>query len=370
VDRSRDPAEYLASGDAWSDFCEELKEVGAELMRPTAPKAPIDLAEGHRYLMRMLRAAGDQIVEAGDAAKPWFFASLCETQKSGWDNPDNHHSNAYISGAYDYRVSGRAGEAYNTSLAVYGGSLGRGGGRSTIAYKTFEELGIAAGEQFEIILSQREHPGHWIQTSDAATTLMVRETFWDKPHQRRAELHIERVGGPPYEPLSPDFMVSALRRSLRFINGSTKLFFDTADEWTSKPNTFHSGDPRKAESTLGIPGQYYASGWWEVAPDEAIVLEWTPPECSYWNISLCDYWGGSFDYRYWNIHVNKMHVQPRSDASLCLVIAHSDPGLAESTWLDTAGHASGVWTLRYLGADTHPMPEPRLVKLDSLGSAS
>jgi hypothetical protein len=175
VDRGRDPVEYLGSGDAWRDFCRELAEAGAEVLRETAPGAPIDLAEGHRTLTRMLRAACEQIVEGGDAAKPWLFASLHETLKSGWDNPDNHHTNAYISGAYDYR--------------------------------------------------------------------------------------------------------------------------------------------------------------------------------------------------YWQVHTNQKRAISRPDGSVRMVVSHRDPGLPDLNWLDTAGHAEGVWTVRWLEAASHPLPRVRVVRFADLGGA-
>jgi len=366
VDRGRDPAEYLGSGDAWRDFCRELERAGAEILRETAPKAPIDLAEGHRYLARMLRAAFEQVVEAGDAAKPWLFGSLHETLKSGWDNPDNHHTNAYISGAHDYRVWGRRGEAQITSFAVYGGSLGREGGRRTVAFKELDEFEVLPDGCFELFLSPRPQPRNWLPTAPDATTLMVRETFWDKPRGRRAELQIERLGGAPPEPLTPAFVVSAFARSLRYVASSSRLFFDLADQWRARPNTFFPGDPALAASTLGIPNQFYASGWWRLAPGEAIALDFTPPACRYWGFALSDYWGGSFDYRYWQVHTNQRRAVTRPGGSVRIAIAPRDPGLAGVNWLDTAGHAEGVWTLRFLAAAAHPLPRVRVLPFDEL----
>ena len=366
MDRGRDPAEYLGSGDAWRDFCRELEAAGAEILRDGAPRSPLDLAEGHRYLARMLRAAFEQILEAGDAAQPWLFGSLHETLKSGWDNPDNHHTNAYIGGAHEYRLWGRRGDAHLTSFAVYGGSLGREGGRRTVAFKTLEEFEVAPDGRFEIFLSPRPRPRNWLPTAPDATTLMVRETFWDKPRERRAELHIERLGGAPPEPLSPAFVVSAFARSLRFVLQSSRLFFDLADRWRARPNTFFPSDPALAASTLGVPNQFYASGWWRLGAGEAIVLDVLPPACRYWSFVLSDYWGGSFDYRYWQVHVNQRRARLRRDGSLRIAIAASDPGLADVNWLDPAGHAEGVWTLRWLEADSHPLPAVRVLPLGAL----
>ena len=76
------------------------------------------------------------------------------------------------------------------------------------------------------------------------TTLMVRETFWDKLNEEQATLKIEcldREGPPP--PLDPHFVVNALRRTIRYVRGSNKMFFDMSDMWREKPNTFWESDP-------------------------------------------------------------------------------------------------------------------------------
>ncbi len=367
---SRDPVEYLRSGEAWADYCDGLKEAGQDIFREHAPNAPIDLAEGHRYLARMIRFGLEHIMEAGDPRLPYFFPSLCETQKSGWDNPDNHHSNAYISGAYDYRVHGRKGDCEIMSFAVYGGSIGRSGGRRTIAYKTIDEFEVAPDGRFEIFLGRTERAGNWLPLADDATTLMVRETFSHKLEQERSILAIDYLAEDPPPELTPDFVVNAFRRALRFMRGSSRAFFDIVDAWVPTPNVFFPSDPERAASTLGIPGQTYNSGWWECDPDRAIVLDFTPPECRYWSLSLCDYWGGSFDYRYWNIHTNHATACVRRDGGIRIVIAHRNPGLADTNWLDTAGHERGVWTLRFLEASESGdfRPSVRVVAFDELAS--
>ncbi|MEZ4293182.1 MAG: DUF1214 domain-containing protein [Myxococcota bacterium] len=367
MDTSRDPYEYLRSGDAWRDYCAGLAEAGQDLFRELAPDAPIDLADGHRYLARMVRFGLEHILEGGDPRLPVFFPSLCETQKSGWDNPDNHHTNAYISGAHEYRVRGRRGACETMSFAVYGGSLGREGGRRTVAFVDLADLEVGPDGRFEILLGQQARPGNWIPTADDATTLMVRETFSRKSEQERSTLHIECLSDDPPPPLTPDFVVHAFRRALRFLRGSSRTFFDIVDAWVPTPNVFHEGDREQAASTLGIPNQYYRSGWWECAEDRALVLDVVPPACRYWGLALCDYWGASFDYRYWNVHVNHRTACTRPDGSVRIVIAHRNPGLAATNWLDTAGHDRGVWTLRWLEADGDPCPTVREVAFEELG---
>ena len=290
MDKSRDAYEYLATGDAWVDFCEEMKEFREDILRTTAPKEGYDLAEAHRFLTRHLRSAFELIVEGGDPGRPWLFRSLHETMKMGWDNPDNVHTNAYLSGDSTYRLWGTRGAAHYMSLALYGGSLGSGG-RNTSNYVAIDDLEIALDGSFEVILSTREHSGNWIRMKPDTTTLMVRETFWDKINEEQAVLKIEcleRSDAPP--PLDPSFVVNALRRSLRYVRGSNKLYFDMSDMWRAKPNTFFPSDPVVAESSMGIPDMYYASGWWACAEDEALVLDVMPPDCRYWGFVLSNYW--------------------------------------------------------------------------------
>ena len=368
MDMSRDPDEYLASGDAWVDYCEGIKAGGQDLFRELAPNSPLDLAEGHRYLARMVRFGLEHIMEAGDPRLPVFFPSLCEVQKSGWDNPDNHHTNAYINGNLDYRVWGRRGDAHYMSFAVYGGSLGRDGGRRTVSYVKMDDLEVDADGRFEIVLSRDEQPGNWIALEEDATTLMVRETFTRKREEERAILQIECLSDEPPPTLTADFVVNAFRRSIRFMRGSAKTFFDIVDAWIPEPNVFQEGNRDQAASTLGIPDQLYRSGWWEVGPEEVLVVDMDPPACRYWSLALCDYWGASFDYRYWNINVNDRTACVRPDGKVRILIAHRNPGIANTNWLDTAGHDRGVWTLRWMEAAEDHRPTVRRMALDQLAT--
>ena len=40
--------------------------------------------------------------------------------------------------------------------------------------------------------------------------------------------------------------------------------------------------------------------------------------------------------------------------------------MSDATWISTAGHVDGIWTLRWLEADAQPHPEIRVVKCAEL----
>jgi hypothetical protein len=98
--------QQLINGQAWEDFCDTLKTAGTALLYGKAPTDAFQQAEGIRYLSRLTRAGLDAFIEHADPQFPSFKRMVHETVKLGADNPDNHYSNAQISGAYEYRITG------------------------------------------------------------------------------------------------------------------------------------------------------------------------------------------------------------------------------------------------------------------------
>jgi hypothetical protein len=357
----------MASGEVWAQFCDELKALGAEILRPTAPKAPVDLAEAHRFLTRMMRSAFELIVESGDAAVPALTVSLHETMKLGWDNPDNIHHNAYVSEAFEYRLSGRRGDAHTVTFAIYGGSYGKGEqGRDTVAFVDLDTLEIAPDGSFEARLSAREQPGNWIRLGPGSTTLMIRQTFWDRRIERPGEFRIERTDATaPPPPLDPATVAAALRRTTRYLRGSNKLFFDYSDSFFEKGVNRSRPAIRRHAPNQGIPFNQMSSAGWRIEEDEAAVIDFRPPpECPYWMFVLSNYWGESFDYRHHPIHTNARLATRRPDGSVRLVVAHRDP---EARRTPSGSRRRAISTASGSSAGTSstgspPCPEPRIVK--------
>ncbi|MBR9998240.1 MAG: hypothetical protein KFF73_04675, partial [Cyclobacteriaceae bacterium] len=89
---------------------------------------------------------------------------------------------------------------------------------------------------------------------------------------------------------------------------------------------------------------YYHSHW-ELAEDEALVIEVLPPVCDMWNFQLNNYWMESLDYRYFNISINKISAHYEADGSVKVFIAHTDPG--HPNWLNTCHHREGTMCWRW-----------------------
>ena len=108
-------------------------------------------------------------------------------------------------------------------------------------------------------------------------------------------------------------------------------------------------DPAVAAAAHGDPNIAYYHGYWELAPDEALVIEATPPRCDYWNFQVNNWWMESLDYRHHRIALNHHEAQLEADGSVRLVLAHEDPGVAN--WLETTGIRSFNIAIRAVKAE-------------------
>ena len=142
--------------------------------------------------------------------------------------------------------------------------------------------------------------------------------------------------------------------------GTATLFAEWAEGFMEHPNELRPMDPAITGGAHGDPNIFFYMGYWELSPDEALVIEVTPPECDYWNFQLNNHWMESLDYRYYRIDVNHHGARTEDDGSVRLIVAHEDPGVGN--WLDTAGHSRGTMCLRWIRADKHPQPTTRVVK--------
>jgi hypothetical protein len=181
----------------------------------------------------------------------------------------------------------------------------------------------------------------------------------------RRLIAIQIAGAPSstaYSPLSTTFP-GALAAS-QFVTGCSRLFASWADEWSGHVNTLPRFDPERALIAGGDPNIAYYHSYWRLAPDEALVIDATPPACDYWNFQLANYWLESLDYRYFDVHVNPHTAKAGADGSIQVVVAHENPGV--DNWLDTCGHSEGTMCWRWIGAKEHPQPQTRVVKLAEL----
>jgi hypothetical protein len=360
----------ITSGATWNEFCDHLKMAGAVILRDSSPADPLTRAEGFRYLSRVLRAGLEAFVEYADPRAPVLMRVVHETVKMGADNPDNYYQNAAISGEYEYRIKGHRGTVAYLSFGTQSGGYGEGRGLPLTGFLDAKELVVDADGNFEIYVSCAPRPGNWLPMKPDSGTLIVRQTFANRERERIAELRIERVGGDAAPtPMTPAAIDHGLGRAASLVGGVAALFASWAEGFGKHVNQLPEFDANVSKAFGGDPNICYYHSYWRLAPDEALVIDATPPPCELWNFQLNNHWMESLDYRHFKIWVNKETAKYRPDGSVRIVVAHRDPGPdVADNWIDTVGHSFGTMLFRWVRAESHPQPQTRVVKLAELAA--
>jgi hypothetical protein len=355
----------VTSGVAWAEFCDALKAAGDEVLRPGMDD-PLDIAEGYRMLTRLLRGSLESRLEYGDPRTPALICVCHETIKIVAENPDNLYLGSSIAGRYDYRVWGTRGDARWISFNTFNaGGFGGKGGRGTGSTLHEHQLEIAPDGTFEVILSQREHSGNWLPLEPDSTSLTIRQTFLHKGRDQPAELHIERLGvTEPPPPLDATHLYASLLGSAAYVRAITSIGASWAERNATHPNVFY--DAQEDDTRLFADPQIkWHMAYVELEPENALVVDFTPPACDYWMVALHNHWMETLDYRYHSVTLNNATATVGEGGRVRVVVAHRDPGVPN--WLSMAGHGRGVLGVRWVGRDIDDVvPETNVVPVASL----
>ena len=163
-----------------------------------------------------------------------------------------------------------------------------------------------ADGSFEIVVSCEQQPGNWLRMEPDTRRSSCARRSWTGSAERIADLHIERLGGDgPPQPLTRRLIDRGLAAASAYVAGTAALFADWAAGFAQRGiNQLLALDPAVAGAAHGDPNILYYHGYWELAADEALVIEVTPPRCEYWNFQLNNHWMESLDYRYHTIALN------------------------------------------------------------------
>jgi hypothetical protein len=342
-----DLQEKVVSGRAWAEFCDALKEVGALVLDPRAPDDPLDRAEGYRFLMRLVRYGFEGFLEYNDPLHPQLHRGSHETIKIIHENPDNLYLGARVSGGQRYRIWGKLGTARWMSFNVHAGAFGAGG-RGTAEALDARALVLGPDRSFELFLGgERGGAVNWMPLPSDAGSLIVRQTFADRASEAPSELRIERIGATERpQPLAPEKVGQALATTPALLRALAGMALSWSDDLAKTKNRFSEVMPGAA-AVFRDPDIHFHAAYFDLAPDEALVVEARPPPCDYWMFVLSNHWLETLDYTRHRITLNNHSARLEPDGSLKLIVAARDPG--HPNWLDTAGHAHGTIGVRWVG---------------------
>lgn len=351
--------------DAWRAFAATLADAGDALVWPGLELDDLDRAEGLRYLARLVENGVSAQLGNLTARHPSFRLL---SNGFGMDNPDNHYLGSPVHPRHRYRVSGTRGALSYLSFAAQNQNFAQpsritGGA----GHLNGDELETDDDGRFSIIASTEEQPGNWLRLAEDTSMILVRQTRADPATERWVDVDIECLDhDDPPPPLDPAHLADRLAAVALYAGGAAAWFVEWVRPWLERPNSFTFADPEEQQLVGGDPNIIAQSSYWSFEPDEALVVEFTPPACAYWNIQLANVWAECLDTRrqIWRNHVTAV---PEDDGLVRFVIAHRDPG--HPNWLDTAGHRHGTAHIRYVLTESRPPAVTRVVPFDQVPAA-
>ena len=349
----------------WRALAQRIESAGALLDAAGVPEGAQVRADGMRYLARFLAAGLRVCLECDDPDYPTFGRMIENGMSWGLDNPDCNYSWARVRGDATYRIAGWRGSARHLEIQVNTGHMGDGnipafgGGDAawrTVSFLSGDDLESDADGSFEVRLGGAPRERNWLALDGDASHVLVRQYFDDWEGERPGVFSIEREGAvyprPAQTPESLDAHLETLHtwldaglaswdkmsRLLLSLEKNALLVFDVSDD-VDRP---------------GLHGQSYGMGPFECAPDEAVLIEFTPPACRMWSVALCSFWFESLEFGQRQSSLNGHQARLDPDGVFRGVIAHDDPCVAN--WIDPEGHRQGTLAVRFLFAEETPRP--------------
>lgn len=344
----------LRSGEAWHHLLDALHRTGELVLSDSVPTTSVDMASGFRHLLVLLGVGIDELLRRGHDRVPAVKPSSTDAVlKWGMECPDALYIGSGLRGGTTYRLRGTRGSARYVGLQVMSGMAST----TNVLLDDFE---LGPEGAFEILLSPERHKGNWLHVDEGATTLVVRHFFYDWDTEVPATMSIEPLSGPGTLDTPPAVDPSAaMARQVvalgEFVEENLKFFLGFAN-----PEQANSFLPPFDGTSMGAAAENRpVIGSWKLAPDEALIVEVSPPLGLYWSFSLGNVWWETIDYANHQTSLNGHQTVVDDDGLVRVVIAHDDPGVAN--WLDTAGHSEGPIILRCVRTETAPTPSAQVV---------
>lgn len=349
----------------WNELVGKLSDL-PDRMLARLPEAmrrdPQVQQEVARLALESLTSQGLDAI-GGDADAPEFLPTIGYLFNVGQPNADTIYRSARVDGAGTYRLRGKAGslnQAIISQIVPRNAETGKGRNHIDLSKLKLDQQG-----RFDVLLSPvkpKGHRGDWWELRPSASRLMIRMVSADWAKEQAPTLSIERLDKPVARPRRSAADLEARLRALPgMVDMMALMFVDhvaklRADGYVNKFKTFDIA------SAGGLAGQYYYEGAYDLAEDEALIVESDMPKvCRYRSLILTNELYETTDWYNNHSSLNNAQTPADKDGRLRIVVSHTDPGVPN--WLDTAGHAKGLIQGRWMDCDSQPVPSAAKVKL-------
>jgi hypothetical protein len=348
----------------WNELVDSLRDLPARMLlklpEPLRSDPQIQQEVGRVILAALASSTISTI--SGDGDHPVFLPTIGQTFNIGQPNADTVYKIAQISAGGTYRLRGRQG-----SLKIVTVSQTTKGKKEGTAPRVVDhDLNALQADpegHFEVLLSADRpagYTGDWWQLKPETTSLLMRMVSSDWNTEQDPSISIERLDSSAQRPrISAEDLEERLRQLPYAIAFIAPLFINHVDELRKQGyvNTLKVAD---FSQIGGLNGQFYYEGVYELADDEALIVEATVPEsCMYRSLILTNELYETTDWYNNHSSLNDAQSSPDDDGVLRVVVSAQDPGVPN--WLDTAGYPRGVVQGRWTDCSAQPVPTARKV---------
>lgn len=350
----------------WANFAACVRTLPARMIAklPFAMQADPQVRREVERLALEAVACGLLDTLVSDQDHPAFVTQIGQAINVGQPNADTIYRMARISPAGSYRIRGRLGSLRMFDISQAPPSPGEVGYRAEPGSRPNHDcfrLAISADGEFDVTLSA-ERPigrtGDWWQLEPRTTKLLVRMVSADWKREQDPTLSIERVDAPITRARpSGAKLATALAQLPGKIDFIGPLFVGHVARMQEEGlvNALKVYDLTK---TGGLATQFYYEGTYDLADDEALLVEVkAPAKCRYRSLILTNELYQTTDWINNHSSLNDAQAPLDADGVLRIVISARDPGIAN--WLDTAGNPRGVIQGRWAECDSAPVPAVR-----------
>ena len=369
-----DPIPAYRGEGRWPAILGQLRGAAAIEAAVSRPEDAALIAQADLHAL-MLIAQGYALNVVADADRPRFVPNFHWPHSSLGNCPDTTYFYTPLDARGTYRIWGRRNSIHMIDFqigeAFYG--TAKGGTNKALLSLDMRDMAVASDGSFAFVLSPERPPGwtgEWRAMPPSAETITVRQVAYDWLGEREAELHIERLDPPAPRPMRADEVQARIDAIATYARLMAEFPFGARLSAGVRTRGLVNGgvDLITFGEAGGLADQYYYVGAFDLAPDEALIVEVeVPMPCRYWNIQLSDEMNAALDYIYHQSSLNGQQAVLDTDGRFRAVIAHRDPGVAN--WLDTGGVRSGLFMGRWKEAAAKPAPPTvRKVAFDAIGA--
>jgi hypothetical protein len=335
---------------AWHRFCDHLRNLGDRLLDPRFPGSDVDRADGVHHLATQVSGWLAWTAGHGGPAYPSFFRQNDTVVRWGGPNVDQTTRRARVEAAGIYRITGRMNSCEDFILTQKDGDMHQR--RYGILAETMaSELGIGEGDDVDLVLSV-DRPADldgatWVALHPDTVMLNVREYYWDWRPLEPATITISRLdtlGSAPAR-LAPGDVAEMLDETSAIVEQSLEYWneYVATERAAGAPNVM--AEPRSAAG--GSSRIAYSFGFFDLADDEALIIECGAPQSPFWDVQLYSLgWFESLDFAHRTTSLNHTQTRVDADGRVRFVVCASDPGV--QNWLDTGGRRTGMITHRWI----------------------